>query len=136
LLDAGGNPSLPAWCPQVRRLRTLVCRAAPYFQTNKGVMRMSVPVPPDGAFECFYCKSDVRRETVLVVRQISTNFAMFPGLNGKPETFSLDKENEDDPWKGLNICLNCALTCDVPGLDKEKLRSLLAGLAARNSTNN
>lgn len=97
---------------------------------------MSVSIP-DSAFECAYCKSDVRRETVLVVRQISTNFAMFPGLNGKPETFSLDKENEDDPWKGRNICTNCALNRDVPGLDREKLRSLLAGLqASRNSVTN
>jgi hypothetical protein len=35
-------------------------------------MEMSLSVPPDGAFECFYRKSDVRRETFLLVRQALT----------------------------------------------------------------
>jgi hypothetical protein len=91
----------------------------------------------DSLFECAYCKSDVRRENVLIVRQITTTSAIFPGSDGKPQSFLLDVE--DERVKPRNICLNCALTCDVPGLDKEKLRSLLTGLqASRNSgtTNN
>ncbi len=84
-------------------------------------------------FACVYCQGDVRRETVLAVRRITTFFAMWPGADGKPNTLSLDDEATNE-WTGRYVCTGCALNRDIPGLDKEKLRSLLAGLQSAESS--
>jgi hypothetical protein len=87
--------------------------------------------PTNNDFACVYCQSDVRRETVLAVRRLTTFFAMWPSANGKPATLGLD-DQQNDQWTGRYICTSCALNRDIPGLDKDKLRSLLTGLQNAN----
>jgi hypothetical protein len=108
-------------------------------KTNEAAVsgsRLAVPAaePTNTEFECVFCQGDVRSETVLAVRRITSFFAMWrAGADGKPETLPLD-DAKHDLWTGRYICTACALNRDIPGLDKEKLRSLLAGLQSAKSS--
>ncbi len=82
---------------------------------------------------CVHCQRDVRAEQVLTVRYISSFFALFPGgVDGK-ETHEVSLDDAaNNPWLGFSVCTSCALTRNIPGLDRAKLSALLAGLPNTN----
>ncbi len=88
----------------------------------------------DSLFACRFCAADSRKELILAVRNVETFYAMWPDQDGKVASLPLDDETDLRTCEGRFICTSCALSRDIPGLDKEKLRSLLAGLQSAKSS--